>query len=278
MNIESQGRSHYFPDRISQSRWGSQLLGNRLQILAYHSISESSLDDLTISPAVFEDQMDWLQDNGFQIISLEEALLKLDKREGLRNYLVLTFDDGYTDFFEHAVPVLETHEFKATVFVVTGKVGRESDWNYSSQPHLTLSLSDLQDLRRMGYSIGSHSMSHALLSRLAMSDLETELRASRAFLESELGMSRFFFAYPYGTFGDRERQAVVRAGYECACGLGGFWGNGYETDRFGLHRFVVRRRYSMREFQTIIRSIIKWPLIIWPWQRSPEINDDQQPV
>lgn len=268
MNTQSQTLSSLLPGSFWQSEWGSRFLGNRLPILAYHSISTDTSDDLAIPSAVFHDQMQWLRSQNVQVISLEQALAKLTRREELSKCVVLTFDDGFVDFIEHAVPILESCGFKAALFVVTGKTGQKSDWNYNTHATFTLSLADLRVLHTMGYGIGSHSASHPFLTRLSPIELAAELNTSRLFLEHELGISRPCFAYPYGIFSNQERQAVVDAGYVCACAAGGFWGNGYTSDHFALHRFIIRQRYSMRDFQAIVGSIIKWPLLVWPWQKT----------
>jgi len=241
--------------------WGSRFVGNRLPILVYHSISKGWNDELSLSPAIFDEQMAWLCESGFQVVALETALQKLKQRADLRRCLVLTFDDGYADFLEHAAPVLGKYGLPATVFVVTGKLGRKSDWHRFSPSRWLLSLEDLRGLRQAGYSIGSHTHSHSELPRLPAPDLEAELRASRDFLETQLGVSPIFFSYPYRTFGERERQAVIQAGYDCACTAGGWWDNGYETDLFRLNRFEIHRSHSPGQFRTLVASPFKWPLV-----------------
>lgn len=246
---------------LRQTRWGSTLLGNRITILAYHSISDEYQDELSISPRMFSEQMDWLYSHSIQVVSLETALEKLVNKSDLRRCLVITFDDGYADVMENAIPILDKYKFPATIFMVTGKIGQKSDWHHFSPSRYLLSLADLRELFRRGYSIGSHSHSHADLPSLSSSELEHELLSSRKFLEYELGIINFLFSYPYGNFGEREVQALIKSEYLCACASGGLGNVGYKTDFFRLDRPEIHRRHTMKQFAVIAGSKVKWPLI-----------------
>ena len=99
-------------------------------ILYYHyiRINPSPRDRLGFSlstpPAVFRAQMQYLADHGFHVISLHEAVVAVKNHSGLPTRpIVLTFDDGYADFFTTAVPILQSHRFTATSFVISGRMG-----------------------------------------------------------------------------------------------------------------------------------------------------------
>ena len=101
---------------------------NKLSILTYHSIDGSG-SVISVTPEAFKAQMAVLADAGFRGVSLREAL---SYREGHNAWpersVALTFDDGYANFYEDAAPTLAEHRFTATVFVVSGHVGRLNDW------------------------------------------------------------------------------------------------------------------------------------------------------
>ena len=250
--------------RITPSKLVDRLFGDYLQILAYHGISDDDPDDLTVSPASFRAQMTWLADRGVRVITLGDALDRIARGFPLKNNLVLTFDDGYADFLDTVAPVLNQLGFPATLFVVTGKLGRLSDWNRDTRARMTLGLENLRCLSVQGYSIGSHSATHARLTDLLQTDLEDELMASRLFLDHHFGVGRRFLAYPYGDVDARVRAVADEAGYECGCGIGGYLGNGANCDRLALHRVVMRRRYSLPDFQSIVADWYKRPLVNWP--------------
>lgn len=238
-----------------------------LPILAYHSLSDDPGDPLAIPPARFQAHMAWLHAAGVQVLALDEGLRRLRGGQAVDGCLVLTFDDGYADFAVQAAPVLDRYGFPATVFVVVGKLGQTSDWGRRPRHRPLLSLSDLKALYGAGYAVGSHSVSHPRLPTLPPTGLDAEVRTARAVLEHELGCASVAFAYPYGQFGWREREAVRRAGYVAACGSRGWWGNTPATHPFALERFEMWQGYSLRDFQLIVAAWLKWPLVARPLKR-----------
>lgn len=245
----------------------SQLLGNRLPVLAYHRIASDSQDPLAVSPMQFAAQIRWLYENGWKAIGMSDVLTLLKGRLSLRNVVALTFDDGFADVLSVAYPILSHYGFTATIFIVTGKLGQISDWHRIARPAPLIDHQGLDQLHAAGFTLGSHTVSHPRLSLLNDVELRRELTDSYAFLSQRFGLDRVFFAYPFGAWGERERCFVAEAGYEGACTLGGFWGNGYESDHLALNRFEIRGHYSLREFTTIVSALIKWPLIRKPWER-----------
>jgi peptidoglycan/xylan/chitin deacetylase (PgdA/CDA1 family) len=201
----------------------------------YHSVSENNHDRLTVSPARFASQMQFLMERGFRVISLQEACRRLNSNEDVERAIVLTFDDGLRDFLTNAAPVLRRHHLPATLFIVTGRMGGVSKWSSPSNGKKLLTRDEIIELRKQGFNLGSHTATHPDLRTLDDAGLDRELAESRAEI-AELGETFIPFAYPGGTFARRERDAVERAGYDCGVIVGGRWGNGPETDRFLLKR------------------------------------------
>jgi peptidoglycan/xylan/chitin deacetylase (PgdA/CDA1 family) len=213
--------------------WRDYLKRNRLRILMYHAIDSNQGDRLTVTPEKFAAQMAYLSTNGFSVVSLERALLDLKSGTNRDRSVVLTFDDGYRDFLTNALPVLESYKFPATMFVVTR--ADEAHWQRNGDKKPLLSKDDLKQIKDRGVSLGSHTATHCDLTSLTDDALTSELIESRDAL-ADLGETFIPFAYPGGTFTQRERDAVERAGYDCGVIVGGRWGNGPETDRFLLKR------------------------------------------
>ncbi len=201
----------------------------------YHSVSNISADRLTVEPETFAAQMQFLSTQSFGVVSLEEGCRLLSSAKDLARTVALTFDDGYRDFLTTAAPILKQHSFSATLFVVTGRLGRTASWRSDSHYGELLSSDDLGELRSQGFHLGSHTVTHPDLRTLDSATLERELANSRAAI-AEMGETFVPFAYPGGMFTQREREAVKRAGYDCGVIAGGRWGNGPETDRFLLKR------------------------------------------
>lgn len=182
-------------------------------ILTYHSLDDSG-SVISVAPDVFARQMQSLADAGIPVVPLGEL------RDGPAPRLAITFDDGYRNLLDHAVPVLERLGFPATVFAVSDWCGRDSGW--PSQPPAVprrplLDWDALRAMSRGGWLVGSHTRSHPALPQVNDAALEGELADSRARLEQELGVPVRSFAYPYGALDARVRAAAVRH-FDLACG------------------------------------------------------------
>lgn len=170
-----------------------------IPILMYHSISNDDEKDihpyfqLCTSPEVFASHMAYLHKNGYSVISLTEAVKLLSTAQPLR-YVVITFDDGYRDFYTHAFPVLKRYGFTATVFLPAAFIGNESV-GLKGKKHLDWE--EIRELQSEGIRFGSHSLTHPQLSELHRDKVEYEIRKSKEIIEDELGQPVISFSYPY---------------------------------------------------------------------------------
>ena len=137
----------------------------------------------------FDRQLRHLRDLA-DIIGLDDALAMLDGSRVKGRYVCLTFDDGYRDAFENAVPILIEQGAPAAFFVVTG-------WIDDNSPEI-ISWAECRDLAASGIEIGSHSVSHPHLSGLTEAAVAEELKTSRQRIEVELGRPCLHFACPFG--------------------------------------------------------------------------------
>ena len=163
--------------------------------------------------------MSYLKRRGLRGVSVRE-LHQAAVAGDVKDLVGITFDDGYKDFLQAAVPVLEELGFAATVFAVGGMLGRENDWehDYTPRPRLTLlKAGDLREVSSRGMEVGSHGMSHVKLASLGPEQLEEEVKGSRRLLSEVLGKEVEGFSFPYGSFDSAGLEAVRRAGYTYAC-------------------------------------------------------------
>jgi len=190
-------------------------------ILTYHSLDESG-SVISTAPDVFRFQILWLREHGWQGISLGELLDSWDaRRPAAPHPVVLTFDDAFRNMLEVAAPVLREVGFRATVFAVASYCGRRNDWPTQGKgvPILPLlSMEELRELAAGGLEIGSHSLTHEPLDRVAAGDAEREIAQSRRVLEDGLRRSVSLFAYPYGA-ADAHARRLVQAHYRGACSV-----------------------------------------------------------
>lgn len=188
----------------------------RLPVLNYHGVGKSpsaDLDRWTVSVENFVQQLDYLQMRGWQGVSMTEALSNPQD-----NQIVLTFDDGFSDFAAVVAPLLLERDFSATLYVVAGDIGGEPNW----LPDATGTIVSWQQLRRIhdaGFEIGSHSVTHPQLDLLSDDEARHEIVESKRILETELEAEIAGFCYPHGFSSASVRTAVVEAGYEYACSV-----------------------------------------------------------
>jgi peptidoglycan/xylan/chitin deacetylase (PgdA/CDA1 family)/glycosyltransferase involved in cell wall biosynthesis len=184
--------------------------GRRLPIFMYHHVGPpAGLDRRTsVTPRAFERHIRWLARQGYEGVTLAQWTAWVRCGAALpRKPVVLTFDDAYAGIARFALPVLRAWNFRATVFVVTDRIGRSSDWNGACQAPL-MDASQILSWAGQGFEFGSHSATHPDLTQLPDSALLAELRGSRESLQSLLGMPVESFAYPYGAHDERVRAAV----------------------------------------------------------------------
>lgn len=230
------------------------LLRRRARILAYHSVSPQRTDRWSIDPHEFDQHMASLRASGAVVVDLHELTARMHRGQDLGKLVAVTFDDGYRDFLEHAAPILREYDLPATVFVPVAAIGEYSTWSQIKPDAPIMSLRELEQVQHLGFSLGSHSLTHPRLSTLSAGDLSQELTGARDYLQEAFGLGAMPFAYPFGDFGQREQLAAQQAGYECAVGFGGLWGNGFETDRFALNRDAITRSCNQRVFRATLRG------------------------
>ncbi len=204
-----------------------------LTILTYHSISNEIEPDETVAPEEFERQLQYIEEN-YKVISLEEAIGYLQTDiEKVSGSIVITFDDGYSDNYYNAYPLLKKHNFPATIFLISGLIKNDGG-KY-------LSPSQIHEMKNNSISFGSHTVSHQILTDLTKEGIVREVRGSKDMLESQLGQRINSFTYPVGTrvdFNDEIVEVVKACKYSCACS--NMYGmNGKNADIFALKRIGI---------------------------------------
>lgn len=184
--------------------WGlssSHAYSRRIPILMYHSVS----DDLdaqrhpyyrtVTSPGVFERQMRLLRKEGYEVISLSQAIKQLSHAPEVMptRTAVLTFDDGFRDFHTHAYPILSEFGFTATVFLASGYLNGTFPTGRAC-----LHTPEVKALASHGITFGSHTVTHPQLRSVPTQQLHRELAESRAAIEDVTGAPVTQFSYPYG--------------------------------------------------------------------------------
>ncbi|MFF9812072.1 polysaccharide deacetylase family protein [Streptomyces sp. NPDC014006] len=186
----------------------------------YHSVGDCSHDPyrVTVSPARLDRQLRWLRGRGLKGVSVAELLAA--RARGAGRYLVgLTFDDGYADFVDNALPVLARWQCTATLFVLPGRLGGVNAWDPLGPRKPLLTADGVRCAAEAGVEIGSHGLTHIDLTRADDITLKAETADSRALLEELTGRPVTGFCYPYGSADQRAVNAVREAGYGYACAV-----------------------------------------------------------
>ena len=191
----------------------------RIPILMYHSISNAT-GPTSLSPEIFAAHMQAVAQANWSVISLD-TFVKWHRGEiTLTNpSLVITFDDGFDDFRQNAYPVLKTHNFAATVFIPTQRMGNPEAWAGANQPARELmSWQQVTKLSQEGISFAPHSRNHANLSRLGGQALKDEIVGAFSDLRIQLPQAPAHFAPPYGAISPTALE-LIRQTYEASVGV-----------------------------------------------------------
>lgn len=160
---------------------------------------------LNVSPQQLEEQFNYLVSSNFHAVSLDDLYSNLQGGKALpSNPIVLTFDDGYSSFYEAAFPLLQKYHLKATEFVITGVV--------DASPYLTWN--QIAEMDKSGLvEFGAHTLHHSNLPSLSAKSINYEITGSKKDLEAHLKKPIHWFAYPYGSYNNFIIQAVQDAGF-----------------------------------------------------------------
>jgi peptidoglycan/xylan/chitin deacetylase (PgdA/CDA1 family) len=194
-----------------------QEFGLSLPVLLYHRVGAPRAGTnalLTVPPEEFERQMRWLAGRGCVGIRPADWLAWCREGKALpQKPVLITFDDGYADLGEHALPVIRRLGFGAAVYVVTGRLGGRSAWDdklgFGSHPLMTAE--QIGYWAGRGIDFGAHSRSHPDLTVLDDDALGAEVEGSAEDLARLLGRRPVSFAYPYGIHNTRVRERVARS-------------------------------------------------------------------
>ncbi|MDT0318140.1 polysaccharide deacetylase family protein [Streptomyces millisiae] len=204
-----------------------------LWLFMYHSVAYTSPDPyrITVTPDRLYQQLAWLRRRGLRGVSVSE-LLRAHEVGRAERLVGLTFDDGYKDFLDYAVPLLRGHNCTATVFALPGRLHGSNAWDADGPRKRLLNADGIRAAAAAGMEIGSHGLRHLALTSLDDAALEREITHSRDLLREITGRSVAGFCYPYGAVDTRVADAVRAAGYSYACAVK----PGSLTGRYALPR------------------------------------------
>ncbi len=231
-----------------------------LRVLMYHKVNDRPENPISVPIGLFDEQMGVLRELGYQVVSLDAVL---DHVSGIRHLppgaVLITFDDGYRDILENALPVLRRHGYPAVIFVPIGYLDdarplpHEERLAAEGLVNATLTWDELPDLEAGGIRVESHGISHRPLADLDVDEAAREITLSKLRLEERLGRPVRAFAYVKGSeahYRPVHLSLLKQAGYEIAfTSVSG--GNRTEMDPLRLHRYNIEP-YAHRTFELVL--------------------------
>ncbi|WP_350432324.1 polysaccharide deacetylase family protein [Shewanella sp. H8] len=234
---------------------------NAVVILQYHHVSENTPKSTSVTPSQFTEQMQYLADNDFTVMSLTEAVNSIKHNTPIADKrIVITFDDGYDSIINNAAPILASHQFPYTVFISVAPI----EAGYKGM----MSWQDINTLSEQGVTIANHSLGHEHLIRRQGKEsqdqwqarVEDNILSTEAEILKHTGQSVKMFAYPYGEYTNK---------LEAILAIHGFVGFGQQSGAAGeyssltaLPRFPVANAYAdlaslMVKFSSLPMPVIK---------------------
>lgn len=233
----------------------------RIPVLMYHGVADegpAALARFRLAPAAFASQMAWLRANGFHAIGSEQLEGFIANRQPFAGRpVVITFDDGFQNFADHAWPILRANDLTAEVFLVTDLVGETAGWDADSGPPAQLmGAGTVRRLAAEGALFGSHMATHRAIDGLSSADLAAELLRSRMFIERWTGRPTTAFAAPFSVTDRRLGRLARECGYRV--GFGRKHGPAdLDSNPIDLPRIEIRGDRSLDDFVATVEAVLE---------------------
>lgn len=245
-------------------------------VLMYHRFGEASYPSTNVQPEQFEAQLDYLQQEGFQIWPLRRLVHTMFNGGTIPDKTVaLSVDDAYLSVYENAYPIVKARGLPLTVFVSTDAIDRGL--------HGFISWEQMREMQAHGIDFANHGASHRHLVRRLAGEAEeawqerasADIGKARQRLEQELGAdTRALFAYPFGEFDNALGAIVRKMGY---IGFGQQSGAiGRHSDLRALPRFPINEQFSVLEKFAIKVASLPLPLA-GPSLQNPLLGEENPP-
>lgn len=209
-----------------------------LPIILYHNITYNYTEEnqkLHVDPERMEEQFQAIKAAGYQTIFFDEYVDYLNGDAVLpEKPLIITFDDGYESNYKYAFPLLKKYGLKATIFVITSRVGTQE----TQYPHFTWE--QAREMEESGLvRIESHTNTHPDMSVLSQQEQQEEIRRSKYLIDSNLHKECRVLSFPYGMHNEEAVALAQKAGYEAAVLVGDKGSNRKQDGAFHLKRYTV---------------------------------------
>lgn len=229
-----------------------------IPILMYHSISAggtAGFRKFTLRPDLFAAHLSYLHAQGYSFVSVAGLVAALREKTLPEKPVVLTFDDGFLDFYTVALPVLQQHQAAASLFIPTGYLSGSSQWmeDIGEGARPLISRGQLVEIANAGVDCGAHTHSHCHLDTAKEAQGRRELSQSKEIIEQIIGQAVTTFAYPYGHHHEQARQWVMDAGFQAACAVKNELSHS-EDDLFALARITITNHTTVPGLAALLKG------------------------
>ncbi len=241
-----------------------------IKVLMYHRVIDSAPNDPVqmhyVTTDDFRSQMQIIEWFGYTPITFIDYKLYREGKLSLpAKPIIITFDDGYLDTYEKAVPIMINHNMRGVVFAMGDRSIRRASWDQKQHDCETYELMDdnqLRELRKLGFEIGAHTMSHENLLDLNLDDASYQIKCSKQQIEEVLNEEVYSFAYPYGAVDKRVQSIVEKAGFAYACGV--YSGSPrFDESVLDFRRLAVDQRTPLYKF--LIKLLTPYQYLEWSY-------------
>lgn len=210
-------------------------------ILVYHRFAEKCESPLCMPVDIFDQQMRYLKDNGYRVITMDRLLGFLQYRHAIpRKSVVINIDDGYRSIYNTAYPILKKYGFRATLFIYTDFVGASKS---------AITWDQLREMKSDGFEVASHTLSHCDLTKRREGEdakahaarIKKELFVSKEIIDEELEQDTISIAFPYGYYDERILNICDKVGYKIGVTVRG-GGNPFFSDPLVLRRDQILQK------------------------------------
>lgn len=231
-----------------------------IPILLYHSIADTAtarFQRFTLPTQRFAAHMAYLHSQGYTALTVSQfrAATCTPGKPLPQRPVVITFDDGFADFYHTALPTLDAYGLVATLYVPTGFVGQTSRWlareGEGERPLVTWS--QLRQISACGIECGAHTHRHLPLDTLAWAAYCQEITLPKVLLEEELGQPVTSFAYPHGYYSPAVRAVVQRTGYASACAVKHAMSS-VTDDPWALARIIIQHDTDVHALSRLLQG------------------------
>lgn len=228
-----------------------------IPVLLYHAVTDSPgslIAPFTVTPQVFGQHLGILREEQYNCVTFSALLDSLATGTVSPKTAVITFDDGYKDFADNALPALQSYAYPSTIYLTTGFLAGGKPHHKKPGPSdPMLDWSQLPELVSSGTEIGAHSHSHPQMDTLATTQLRRETHLPKELLEDALNVRVRSFAYPHGYNGPRVQRCIRDAGYDNGAGVRNAFTHA-DDDPFNVARLMLQSHHSLEMFRNWLRG------------------------